>query len=95
MRALRSGVTGSCQQPERCWELNLEPLEERPVLSLQSHLSGPKRCRFESISTILTLLFCEPKVGGTSVRRGLELTHACSPGPGHFLSLLTGDSIAL
>lgn len=44
---------------------------------------------------IHTLPFRQTKVEGTSVRRGVEVTPACSPGPGHSLSLHTGDVTAL
>ena len=34
LRVLGSGVTGSCELPCGCWELNPGPLEDQPVLSI-------------------------------------------------------------
>ena len=36
-----TGVTDDCEPPRRCWESNLGPSEEQPVLSMMSHLSSP------------------------------------------------------
>ena len=41
VKSPRAGVTDSCELPRRCWELNLDHLEERQCSSQMNQISSP------------------------------------------------------
>ena len=70
--SLGAGVTDSCELLNRCWELNLCPLEEQPVLlttELSFQLIGEGDCWFVSFVFCFVLIYIFLRVccGGTGL----------------------------
>jgi hypothetical protein len=52
VRSPETGVTDSCELPCWCWELNLDPLEEQPVLLTTEPSLQPPPCFFETLTSL-------------------------------------------